>query len=156
MEQDESQPTDTDASFGDLTVSDAEREADGKAKLKETGRRKKRRETPDSKDSSEFSGSPTVGSSQSVGTLLCTTALVLILLSCALIQDSLSDKKSENESPESSSESVEVSADNSSSSVTFPRHYFDSFVSRPHLQILRKRMRRQTRRIRSTLLRVLL
>lgn len=67
MEPDESQPTDTDVSVGDPMASDTEREADGKAKLKESRkRRKKRRETPDSKESSEFSGSPTVRSSDSL------------------------------------------------------------------------------------------
>lgn len=57
VDLDESQPADTDVSFGDLPASDAEREADGK-----TLKRKKRRETPDSKGSSEFSGSPVVSS----------------------------------------------------------------------------------------------
>ncbi|XP_075906627.1 deleted in lung and esophageal cancer protein 1 isoform X2 [Nelusetta ayraudi] len=85
VDLDESQPADTDVSFGDLPASDAEREADGKTKPKESSKRKKRRETPDSKESSEFSGSPV---------------------------DSLSDKKRENETPESSSESVEATSPN--------------------------------------------
>lgn len=62
VDLDESQPADTDVSFGDLPASDAEREADGKTKPKESSKRKKRRETPDSKESSEFSGSPVVSS----------------------------------------------------------------------------------------------
>lgn len=68
VEQDESQPPDTDVSVGDPTASDAERDADRKAKLKESRRRKKRRETPDSKESSEISGSPTVCSPDSFKT----------------------------------------------------------------------------------------
>lgn len=113
VEQDESQPTDTDVSFGDPTASDAEREADGKAKAEESRRRKKRRASPDSKESSEFSASPTVCSSDSFETLLLLLRFmfVFILLSYALIQDSLSDKKGENETPEGSPESVEVRTD---------------------------------------------
>lgn len=106
VEQDESQPTDIDLSFGYPTPSDAEREADGKAHLKEGRRRKKGRGTTDSKESSEFSGSPTVCSCDSFQTLQ--SLFVLILLFYTFIQDSLSDKKAENETPESSSESVEV------------------------------------------------
>lgn len=62
VDLDESQPADTDVSFGDPLASDAEREADGKTRPKEPSKRKKRRETPDSKESSEFSGSPVVSS----------------------------------------------------------------------------------------------
>lgn len=85
VDLDEGQPADTQVSFGDQPASDAEREADQKPKQKESSRSKKRRETTDSKESSEFSGSPV---------------------------DSLSDKKGENETPESSSESIEATSPN--------------------------------------------
>lgn len=50
---------------------------------------------------------------------------VLILFPYALIQDSLSDKKRENETPESTSESIEVSNDHNTNSHTLCPHYFD-------------------------------
>lgn len=42
-----------------------------------------------------------------------------------LLQDSLSDKKGENETPESSSESIEVRTDQKTKSHTLCPHYFD-------------------------------
>lgn len=50
---------------------------------------------------------------------------VLILFPYALIQDSLSEKKHENETPESTSESIEVSTDHNTNSHTLCPHYFD-------------------------------
>lgn len=67
VELDESQSADIDVSLGDPPASDTEREADGKTKPKESSKRKERRGTPDSKESSEFSESPLVSFSDSFG-----------------------------------------------------------------------------------------